>query len=106
MNILYVLHFSPIFILLTCSIPVVSIIIFSISLDNAVDPDQMASSEASQSGSTVFTKRDKSSFSRTRVNVLFPTFQALSLLRSGGSSVDAVALALKFLEVIYYPVIK
>ena len=66
----------------------------------------MASLEASRLGSTVFSKRDKAVFSRTMVNVLFPTFQALSVLRSGGSSVDAVALAVKFLEVIYYPVIK
>ena len=44
---LYVLHSSPFFfILLTCSIPVVSIIIFSIRVENAVDPDQMASDEA------------------------------------------------------------
>ena len=35
---------------------------------NSVDPDQMASSEASWSGSTVFSKEDKSKFSRTRVN--------------------------------------
>ena len=53
----------------------------------------------------MFTKRDKAGLSRTMVNVLFPTFQALSLLTSGGTSVDAIALALKYLEVIHYPVI-
>ena len=66
----YVLLFSPTFILLTCSIPVVSIDIFSIRVENRVDPDQMASSEASWSGSTVFSKKDKSAMSMTRVNLL------------------------------------
>ena len=47
LNIFHVLHFYPFFILLTCSIPVVSKDIFSIRVENRVDPDQMASSEAS-----------------------------------------------------------
>ena len=33
-----------------------------------MDPDQVASSEASCSGSTMFSKKDKSGFSRTRVS--------------------------------------
>ena len=40
----YVLHSSPIFILLICSIPVVCI---KDQMGNSVDPDQLASSEAS-----------------------------------------------------------
>ena len=32
-----------------------------------MDPDQMASSEANRSGSTLFSKKDKSTFSRTSV---------------------------------------
>ena len=41
----YALHSSPIFILLTCSIPVVSI--YFQLVENSVAPDQMASSDAS-----------------------------------------------------------
>ena len=41
--------------------------ICSIREENSVDPDQMASSEASWSGSTLFSKKGKSGFSRTRV---------------------------------------
>ena len=37
-------------------------------VESKVDPDQMALSEASWSGSTVFSKKDKSGFSRTRIN--------------------------------------
>ena len=48
-----VLHSSPIFILFTYSIPVVSMF-FSIIVENSMDPDQMSSSEASQSWSTLF----------------------------------------------------
>ena len=44
----YVQHSSPIFILLTCGITVI------IRMENRVDPNQMASSEASCSGSTVY----------------------------------------------------
>ena len=40
--------------------------VFSIGVENSVDPDQMASSEGIWSGSTVFSKKDKSRFSRTR----------------------------------------
>ena len=35
---------------------------------NSADPDQLASSEASLSGSTLFAKAGISGFSRTRVN--------------------------------------
>ena len=38
---------------------------------NSADPDQLASSEANWSGSTLFAKKDISGFSRTRVNILF-----------------------------------
>ena len=34
---------------------------------NSADPDQLASSEANWSGSTLFAKKDISGFSRTRV---------------------------------------
>ena len=34
---------------------------------NSADPDQLASSEANWSGSTLFAKKDLSGFSRTRV---------------------------------------
>ena len=34
---------------------------------NSADPDQLASSEANWSGSTLFAKQDISGFSRTRV---------------------------------------
>ena len=34
---------------------------------NSIDPDQLASSEANWSGSTLFAKQDISGFSRTRV---------------------------------------
>ena len=37
----------------------------SIRVENSVDPDQMASSEASPSGSTVFSEINKSELSRT-----------------------------------------
>ena len=47
--------------LLTCSIPIVSMF-FSIILENSVDPDQMASSEDSWSGFTVFSKQVISEF--------------------------------------------
>ena len=36
---------------------------------NSADPDQLASSEANWSGSTLFAKQGISGFSRTRVNV-------------------------------------
>ena len=42
--------------------------VFSIRVENSVDPDQVASSEASWSGSTVFSQKDKSGFSRIRIN--------------------------------------
>ena len=35
---------------------------------NSADPDQLASSEANWSGSTLFAKQDISGFSRTRIN--------------------------------------
>ena len=44
--------------------------VFSISVENSVDPDQLASEEASWSGFTVFSKSDKSRFSRRNVNFL------------------------------------
>ena len=37
---------------------------------NSADPDQLASSEANWSGSTMFAKQDISGFSRTMVNWL------------------------------------
>ena len=43
----YVLHSSNIFILLICSIPIVSMYINFYTECDTVDPDQMASSEAS-----------------------------------------------------------
>ena len=39
-------------------------------VESSVDPDQMALSEPSRSGSTVFSKKDKSRFSRTRVKIV------------------------------------
>ena len=36
---------------------------------NSADPDQLASSEANWSGSTLFSKQDISGFSRTRVRI-------------------------------------
>ena len=44
--------------------------VFSIRVENTDDPDQMASSEASWSGSTVFSKKDKSWFSKSQTNWL------------------------------------
>ena len=38
--------------------------VITIRVENSVDPDQMASSEAILSGSTLFSKRDKFGFSR------------------------------------------
>ena len=38
---------------------------------NSVNPDQVNSSETSWSGSTLFSKKDKSTFSRKRVNSFF-----------------------------------
>ena len=38
---------------------------------NSADPDQLASSEANWSESTLFAKQDISGFSRTRVNYFF-----------------------------------
>ena len=62
----FVIHTSPIFISLTCSIPVVSMY-YQSRVENSVDPYQMASLEAIWSGSTVFSKKEKSGLSRTRV---------------------------------------
>ena len=42
--------------------------VFTIRETNSADPDQLASSEASLSGYTLSSKKDKSRFSRTRVN--------------------------------------
>ena len=42
--------------------------VLSSRLENSVDPDQMASSVAIESGYTVFSKMDKFEFSRARVN--------------------------------------
>ena len=61
-----VLYSSPIFILFTYSIPAESIYFHSVSKTD--DPDQMASPKASLSGSTVFSKKDKSGFSRAMVS--------------------------------------
>ena len=46
--------------------------VFSIRMENSVDPDQMALSEAegSYSGSTLFSEKDKFGFSRTRDIIL------------------------------------
>ena len=53
-----------------------SLHIFSVRVENSVDPDQMAPPEASWSGSTVFSKKNKSRISTTRVtdnrNYWFP----------------------------------
>ena len=62
-------HHSSLFypvILQHCSYQVISIY-FTFKVENSVDPDQMVSSEASWSGSTVF-RNDLSGLSRTRVN--------------------------------------
>ena len=42
---------------------------FTSRVENTVDPDQMASTEAIWSGSTVFSTSDKSGFNRTRVKI-------------------------------------
>ena len=39
---------------------------------NSADPDQLASSEANWSGSTLFLKEEIIQFSRTRVNYIDP----------------------------------
>ena len=54
----------PIFILLICCNPVTSLCCMYKQSGNSVDLDQMASSEAIWSGSTVFPKYDKSGFSK------------------------------------------
>ena len=54
---LYALHSSPIFILLIHNTSLKDV--FTISVYNNAAPNQMASSEASCSGSTVFSKKDK-----------------------------------------------
>ena len=59
LDMLKVLYTSQIFILLTCK-PV-----FSIRVENSVEPYKMASSETRLSGSTVFSKKDESGFRRT-----------------------------------------
>ena len=40
-------------------------------MENSRDPDQLASSEASWSGSTLFSKEDISRFNRTRIKERF-----------------------------------
>ena len=55
----------------TYSIQVVSI--YSIRVENSVDPDQMASLEASWSGSTMFSKKDNTGFSWIRVKIVWWT---------------------------------
>ena len=45
--------------------------LFSIKVKNSVNFDQMALSKASWYGSTVIPKKNKSEFSRTRVNALY-----------------------------------
>ena len=55
----YLLLLSPIFIFLKCTLSNFKHI-FSIRVENSVDLDQMASPEANWSGSTMFSKKDKS----------------------------------------------
>ena len=45
--------------------------VFSIRLEHSLDPDQLACKEASWSGSTMHSKKNKSEFNRTRVNLKF-----------------------------------
>ena len=66
----YILHSSPIVIVLICRIPVVCMF-FQSKDENSVDPDQMAATEAIWSGSTVFSEKDKSQLNRTRVKMLY-----------------------------------
>ena len=61
----YAMNSSPLCILLICSIPALMII----SMGNNVDPDKLASSEASLSRSTVFFKTVKPGLTKTRVNI-------------------------------------
>ena len=56
----YVLHSSPIFSPVNLQLSSCKHV-FSISVENTVDPDQMALLEAICSGSTLFTKEDISS---------------------------------------------
>ena len=44
---------------------------------NSADPDQLASSEANWSGSTLFAKQDISGFNRTRVNPFMLSYMYL-----------------------------
>ena len=46
--------------------------VFSISVENSKDPDQMATSKVSWSGATLCSKQDISRLSRTMVNFWFP----------------------------------
>ena len=50
----------------------ISFTIISIIVENTVNPDRLASLEASQSGSTVFSKKYKSGLSMTRVIIAMP----------------------------------
>ena len=67
----FIPHSSAIFILLTWNFSSWKHGMYFQSEWKTVDPDQMASSEASWSGSAVFTNQDKSGLSRTRVNEEF-----------------------------------
>ena len=58
--------------------------VFSIVMENSVDPEQMASSEASWSGSTVFSKKNKSGFSTIRVKESFFPCQHQCILGNPG----------------------
>ena len=62
----YALHSSPIFFLLNISIPVASML-FSIRVENSVDPDQTASSAgSSRSGALLFAIQSPKGYKQIR----------------------------------------
>ena len=56
----YVRYFSPILIFIIFTYTFGIQLVFSIRVENSVDPEKVASSKVSSSGSTVFSKKDTS----------------------------------------------
>ena len=74
---------------------------------NSADPDQLASSEANWSGSTLFAKQGISGFSRTRVNIFHACKTFLMCLKIAGwlfNSIDPASdLGLRCLLMLFCP---
>ena len=79
---------------------------FASLMANSADPDQLASSEANWSGSTLFAKQGTSRFSRTRVNTIVSTLvmdkqnknSAEGIIAPAGAKVTGVTIRMWLLN--------